>query len=133
MNALCAEMHAHCQIIAQDWDGLIPSLLAANMTPSSQACPSPRASSSSRFFGPYFSNTIVWLAKSDGSFDPNNITNQTLASQRGTTGAAYITEKYDGKDGNRVQLHDTYTNAYLDTKADAIMQSWLKKYRLLTG
>ena len=28
MNALCAEMHAHCQIIAQDWDGLIPSLLA---------------------------------------------------------------------------------------------------------
>lgn len=118
MNALCAEMDAHCQIIAQDWDGLIPSLLAGkydaiiagmSITPERQA--------QVDFSDSYFSNTIVWLAKNDGSFDPNNITNQTLASQRGTTGAAYITKKYDGQDGNRVQLHDTYTNAYLDTKA----------------
>lgn len=118
MNALCAEMNAHCQIIAQDWDGLIPSLLAGkydaiiagmSITPERQA--------QVDFSDSYFSNTIVWLAKSDGSFDPNDITNQTLTSQRGTTGAAYITEKYDGQDGNRVQLHDTYTNAYLDMKA----------------
>ncbi|OAU95868.1 transporter substrate-binding domain-containing protein [Moraxella catarrhalis] len=118
MNALCAEMNADCQIIAQDWDGLIPSLLAGkydaiiagmSITPERQA--------QVDFSDSYFSNTIVWLAKNDGSFDPNDITNKTLASQRGTTGAAYITEKYDGKDGNRVQLHDTYTNSYLDMKA----------------
>lgn len=137
MNALCAEMNADCQIVAQDWDGLIPSLLAnkydaiiagMSITPERQA--------QVDFSDSYFSNTIVWLAKNDGSFDPNNITNKTLASQRSTTGAAYISERFDGKDGNRVNLYDTYTNAYLDMKSgrsDAVMaekvsaSDWLKQ------
>lgn len=137
MNALCAEMNAKCQIVAQDWDGLIPSLLAnkydaiiagMSITPERQA--------QVDFSDSYFSNTIVWLAKNDGSFDPNNITNKTLASQRSTTGAAYISERFDGKDGNRVNLYDTYTNAYLDMKSgrsDAVMaekvsaSDWLKQ------
>ena len=64
MNALCAEMHAHCQIIAQDWDGLIPSLLAGkydaiiagmSITPERQA--------QVDFSDSYFSNTIVWLCQ----------------------------------------------------------------------
>ena len=27
-NALCKELEAKCQIVSQDWDGIIPSLLA---------------------------------------------------------------------------------------------------------
>ncbi|MFB6348367.1 transporter substrate-binding domain-containing protein [Moraxella sp. ZJ142] len=137
MNALCEEMNAKCEIVAQDWDGLIPGLLAnkydaiiagMSVTPERQA--------QVDFSDSYFSNTIVWLAKNDGSFDPNNIKDKVLASQRSTTGAAYISEKYDGKDGNRVQLYDTYTNAYLDMKAgrnQAVMaekvsaSDWLKQ------
>lgn len=137
INAICAEIQAKCQIVAQDWDGLIPSLLMGkydaiiagmSITQERQA--------QVDFSEPYFSNTIAWLAKKDGSFDPNNITNKVLGGQRSTTGAAYISEKYDGKDGNRVQLYDTYTNAYLDLKAgrnQAVMaekasaSDWLKQ------
>lgn len=118
INALCQEMGTQCEVVAQDWDGLIPGLLSdkydaviagMSITPERQA--------QVDFSDSYFSNTIAWLAKNDGSFDPTNLTNKVLASQRSTTAAAYISEKFDGKDGNRVQLYDTYTNAYLDMKA----------------
>lgn len=118
INAVCAEIKANCTVIAQDWDGLLPGLL----TQKYDAVIAGMSITDERlkqvdFSEPYFSNTIVWLAKNDGSFDPNNIKNLVLGSQRATTGADYISQKYDGKDGNRVQLYDTYTNAYLDLKA----------------
>lgn len=137
INAVCAEIQANCDIVAQDWDGLLPGLLTnkydaviagMSITPERQA--------QVDFSEPYFSNTIVWLSKTNGSFDPNNIKNLVLGSQRSTTGADYITERYDGKDGNRVQLYDTYTNSYLDLKAGrnhAVMaekvsaMDWLKQ------
>lgn len=137
MNALCAEINADCQIVAQDWDGLIPSLLANKYDAIIAGMSiTPERQEQVDFSDSYFSNTMVWLAKNDGSFDPNNITNKTLASQRSTTGAAYISEHFDNKDGNRVNLYDTYTNAYLDMKSgrsDAVMaekvsaSEWLKQ------
>ncbi len=137
INAVCQEINAKCDIVAQDWDGLLPGLLTnkydaviagMSITPERQA--------QVDFSEPYFSNTIVWLSKTDGSFDPKNIKNMVLGSQRSTTGADYITKNYDGKDGNRVQLYDTYTNSYLDLKAGrnhAVMaekvsaMDWLKQ------
>lgn len=137
INAVCTEIKAKCEIIAQDWDGLLPGLLTQkydaviagmSITPERQA--------QVDFSEPYFANTIVWLAKNDGSFDPNNIKDKILGGQRSTTGADYISQKHDGKDGNRVQLYDTYTNAYLDLKAGrnhAVMaekvsaSDWLKE------
>lgn len=118
MNAVCAKMNAKCEIFAQDWDGLLPALLTnkydvviAGMSIT------PERLEKVDFSEPYFANTMIWLAKTDGSFDPNNIKNKILGGQRSTTGAAYITEKYDSKDGNRVQLYDSYIKAYLDLKA----------------
>ena len=32
IRALCAEMKAKCEINPQDWDGLLPGLMAKNMT-----------------------------------------------------------------------------------------------------
>lgn len=125
IKAICAKLSAQCEFVTQDWDGLIPGLNAnrydaiiAGMSVT------PERSEVVDFTEPYFSNTIVWLSKTDGSFDPNSVTNKILGGQRATTGAAYITERYDGKDGNRVQLYDSYINAYLDLRAgrnDAVM------------
>lgn len=125
MKAVCAKLAVQCEFVTQDWDGLIPGLNAnrydaiiAGMSVTDER------SKAVDFSEPYFSNTIVWLSKTDGSFDPNSITNKVLGGQRATTGAAYITERYDGKDGNQVQLYDSYINAYLDLRAgrnDAVM------------
>lgn len=137
MNAICAKMNAKCQIVAQDWDGIIPGLLAnkydaiiAGMSVT------PERLEKVDFTEPYFSNTIVWLAKKDGSFDANAITGKVLAGQMSTTGASYISQKYDGKDGNTVKLYDSYVKAYADMaagRADAVMaekvsaSDWLKQ------
>lgn len=136
MNAICAKMAVKCEIIAQDWDGILPGLLTNKYDAVIAGMSiTPERLEKVDFSEPYFANKIVWLAKNDGSFDPKAVKNKVLGGQRSTTGAAYITEKYDGKDGNRVNLYDSYVNAYLDLKAgrnDAVMaekvsaNDWLK-------
>lgn len=137
INAVCEEMKTNCQVVAQDWDGLLPGLLTKKYDAVIAGMSiTPERLEQVDFSDPYFANTIVWLAKNDGSFDPKDIKNMVLGGQRGTTGALYIGKTYDGKDGNRVQLYDTYENAYLDMKAgrnQAVMAEkasaayWLKQ------
>lgn len=118
INAVCNEIQAKCEIIAQDWDGLLPGLLTNKYDAVIAGMSiTPERQQQVDFTDPYFANTMVWLSKNDGSFDPNNIKNLILGGQRATSPADYIQKKYDDKDGNRVQLYDTYTNAYLDLKA----------------
>ncbi|MDO5650934.1 MAG: transporter substrate-binding domain-containing protein [Moraxella sp.] len=136
VNAACAKMNAKCEIVAQDWDGLIPGLLTNKYDAIIAGMSiTPDRLDKVDFSEPYFSNTLVWLTRTDGNFDPNAIKGKVLGGQRSTTGAALIQSTYDGKDGNRVQLYDTYNNAYLDMKAgrnDAVMaekvsaKEWLK-------
>ena len=137
INAVCEEMQTKCEVVAQDWDGLLPGLLTKKYDAVIAGMSiTPERLEQVDFSDPYFANTIVWLAKNDGSFDPKDIKNMVLGGQRGTTGALYIGKNYDGKDGNRVQLYDTYENAYLDMKAgrnQAVMAEkasaayWLKQ------
>lgn len=133
-NALCAELKAKCEIKAQDWDGIIPGLVAKkyDMVVAGMSV-TPERLQTVDFTEPYFVNNMVWLAKKD--FDPNQISNKKLGSQRSTTPGAYAQENFDKKNGNTVQLYDTYDNAYLDLKSgrtDAVLAEkvtaavWLK-------
>lgn len=120
-NALCAEMKADCEIVSQDWDGLIPGLLANKYDAIIAGMSiTPERSQTVDFTDPYFSNTMVWLAKKDGSFSPDDITNKDLGSQRSTTLGEYLLTNFDGKEGNSVNLYDTYENAYLDLKSGRV-------------
>ncbi|TSB23076.1 transporter substrate-binding domain-containing protein [Psychrobacter sp. YGAH215] len=134
-NALCAQMQAKCEIVAQDWDGIIPGLLAQKY----DAVIAGMSITEERqekvdFSEPYFANTMVWLTDTKGGFDPKSIKNLTLGGQRSTTPGAYLQDNYEGKDGNTVKLYDNYDNAYLDLKSgrsDAVLaekvsaKSWL--------
>ncbi|WP_367111332.1 transporter substrate-binding domain-containing protein [uncultured Psychrobacter sp.] len=134
-NALCAQMQADCEIVAQDWDGIIPGLLAQKYDAVVAGMSiTPERQEKVDFTEPYFANTMVWLTNTDSGFDPNAIQNLTLGGQRSTTPGAYLQENYEGKEGNTVQLYDNYDNAYLDLKSgrsDAVLaekvsaKSWL--------
>lgn len=120
-NALCEEMKVDCEIVAQDWDGIIPGLLANKYDAIIAGMSiTPERSETVDFTDPYFSNTMVWLAKKDGTFSPNDITDKDLGSQRSTTLGEYLLENFDGKEGNKVNLYDTYENAYLDLKSGRV-------------
>ena len=135
-NALCDQMKAKCEIVAQDWDGIIPGLLAQKY----DAVVAGMSITAERqekvdFTQPYFANTMVWLTDTKGGFDPMAIKDLTLGGQRSTTPGAYLQDNYEGKDGNTVQLYDNYDNAYLDLKSgrsNAVLaekvsaKSWLK-------
>lgn len=133
-NALCAQLEAKCEIVAQDWDGIIPGLIAKKYDAVIAGMSvTPERQQAVDFTDPYFVNNMVWLAKP--GFDTNNITGKKLGSQRSTTPGAYAQENFDKKNGNTVQLYDTYDNAYLDLKSgrtDAVLAEkvtaavWLK-------
>ncbi len=135
-NALCEQMQAKCEIVAQDWDGIIPGLLAKKYDAVIAGMSiTPERQEKVDFTEPYFANTMVWLTDTKGSFDPVAIKGLNLGGQRSTTPGAYLQDNYEGKDGNTVQLYDNYDNAYLDLKSgrsDAVLaekvsaKSWLK-------
>lgn len=117
-NALCKQMQAKCEIVTQDWDGIIPGLLAQKY----DAVVAGMSITAERqekvdFSEPYFANTMVWLTGKDSNFDPASIKDLTLGGQRSTTPGAYLQDKYEGKNGNKVKLYDSYDNVYLDLKS----------------
>lgn len=134
-KALCAEMKADCKIVAQDWDGILPGLMAKKYDAVIAGMSiTPERQQQVDFTTPYFKNTMVWLAPKQGKFNLQNISGLKLGSQRSTTPGTYLQEHY-GKT-NDVKLYDKYDNAYLDlksTRVDAVLSEkvpgveWLKK------
>lgn len=131
--ALCERLKVECKLVAQDWDGIIPALLAGKY----DAIVASMSITAERkkvvgFTDKYYSNKVRFVAAKDGKFDPGNLAGKTIGAQRATVSATWL-EKNAG--GARIKLYDTQTNAYLDLAArrlDAIfadglvLHDWLK-------
>lgn len=134
-KAICTQVKLDCEMVAQDFDGLIPGLNAKKYDATIAGMSiTPERSAQVDFTAPYFKNTMVWLAPKSGKFNLQNISGLKLGGQRSTTPGAYLQEHY-GK-ANDIKLYDTYDNAYLDLKAgrvDAVLSEkvpgieWLKQ------
>lgn len=114
-NAICADMQVSCEIIAQDWDGIIPGLKAGKYDAIVAAMSvTPERAQQVSFTEPYFSNTLVFLAKQDSSFDPSNdsdINAHLIAAQRSTISSQWLEKAYPKAE---MKLYDTLSNAFLD-------------------
>lgn len=120
-QALCADMQVTCEIIAQDWDGIIPGLKAGKYDAIVAAMSiTPERAEQVSFTEPYFSNTLVFLAKKDSSFNPNNsndIDDNLIAAQRSTISSQWLESTYPKA---KTKLYDTLSNAFLDLGSNRV-------------
>ncbi len=114
-QALCADMQVTCEIVAQDWDGIIPGLKAGKYDAIVAAMSiTPERAEQVSFTDPYFSNTLVFLAKQESDFDPDNsndIDDNLIAAQRSTISSQWLESAYPKA---KMKLYDTLSNAFLD-------------------
>lgn len=136
-NALCVDMQVTCEIVAQDWDGIIPGLKAGKYDAIVAAMSvTPERSQQVSFTDPYFSNALVFLAKKDSSFDPSNksdIDSHSIAAQRSTISSQWLEDTYPKAD---MKLYDTLSNAFLDlgsNRVDAMISDKLPAIEWLSS
>lgn len=118
MQALCLEMKANCDIKPQDWDGLLPGLLAKkydvvidamSITPDRQA--------QVDFTDPYFTNTLVFITKKGSPInpdDPAQIDSHTIAAQRSTLSTQWLEKNHPKA---KQKLYEGIDSAFMDLAA----------------
>ena len=136
-NAICADMQVTCEITAQDWDGIIPGLKAGKYDAIVAAMSiTPERAQQVSFTDPYFSNTLVFLAKKDSNFDPSkssDIDAHSIAAQRSTISSQWLEDTYPKAN---MKLYDTLSNAFLDLgsgRVDAMISDKLPALEWLSS
>lgn len=95
-EAICAELKATCTWVEQDWDGIIPGLMAkkydailASMTDT------PDRRRAVDFTEKYYSVPVRFVGREDAGFETvNDLAGKTVGVQRGTTQATFLREKH---------------------------------------
>ncbi len=112
VDALCEQMQAECEVISQDWDGLIPGLNAQKFDAIIAGMSiTPERKEVVEFTDPYFHSGIVLIGKKGDDISVADLAGQPVASQRSTVAAQYLQDEHANAD---IKLYDTQDNAYLD-------------------
>jgi polar amino acid transport system substrate-binding protein len=116
-RALCDKMGAECVFVTQDWDGIIPGLLARKYDAivASMSITDERKKAVD-FSERYYSNSLGLIAKKGAGFDAKNLTGKILGAQRATIAADHASKMA----GSNAKLYDTQENAYLDLNSGRI-------------
>lgn len=112
VDALCAQMKAECEVISQDWDGLIPGLNAQKFDAAIAGMSiTPERKEVVDFSDPYFHSGIILIGKKGDDLTIDSLKGQPIASQRSTVASQYLQDEHSDAD---IKLYDTQDNAYLD-------------------
>jgi polar amino acid transport system substrate-binding protein len=135
-QALCVAMKTECEFVTQDWDGIIPALLAKKFDAivASMSITEERKQSVA-FTERYYSNLIRFVAKKGQTLDTSleGLKGKIIGAQRATVAASYLEDKLSSS--ATIKLYDTQENANLDLAngrldvmfADGlVMFEWLK-------
>ncbi|MFD2179337.1 ABC transporter substrate-binding protein [Veronia pacifica] len=120
-NALCEELKAKCVIVAQDWDGIIPSLLARKYDAIIAAMSiTEERKKKIDFTGKYALIPNKFVAKKGAglTFTAEGLKGVKIGVQRATTHDKYVTDNYG--DTVKISRYGSFDDAYLDLKAGRI-------------
>lgn len=112
---LCKRMDADCELIAQDWDGIIPGLLAKkyDFIIASMFITNERKKVVS-FTDPYYAAAMTHIAPKGAditSFTADGLDGKVIGAQSGTTQADFIEKSYTNSE---IRLYGTQDEANLD-------------------
>lgn len=116
-KALCAAMEADCELVAQDWDGIIPGLVADKYDAIIASMSiTPERDEKVDFTNRYYSNYLRIVAEEDtGIGGRDDLSGKTVGAQRATIAASWAEDNL-GR-ASTVNLYDTQTAAYSDLEA----------------
>jgi len=116
--ALCKEIGAKCELVQQDWDGIIPALLARKYDAIIASMSITEKRKKKVAFTHKYYNTPAKFARHKGSgieITKAGLKGKTVGVQRATTHDNFITAKFG--DTVKIKRYATQDDAYLDAKA----------------
>jgi polar amino acid transport system substrate-binding protein/arginine/ornithine transport system substrate-binding protein len=140
-HALCDAAGVKCEIVAQDWDGIIPGLLAKKYDAIiAQMSITEERKRSIDFTNYYCTTPAVFVGKKgmhitaykDGKVMNDALDGMVIGVQRSTTHANFLEDNFPNAE---IRMYDTQDNALLDltagridaTLADAgVLQKWVE-------
>jgi polar amino acid transport system substrate-binding protein len=138
-DALCAQMKVECELVTQDWDGMIPALQARKFDAvvASMSITEERKKQVS-FTNKYYTTPLSLVALKDtdiASTEPAALAGKIVGAQASTTQADFAQDVY-GKAGAEAKLYPTQEEAVADLmngRLDAVLSDkfvlmdWMKK------
>jgi lysine-arginine-ornithine-binding protein len=136
-NALCAKAKLDCEIVTQDWDGMIPGLLAGkyNAIVASMAITDERKQKVN-FSAPYYNTPAKFMASKEAAIkdvSPAALAGKIVGVQGSTSQSKLLEEKYPGVE---VKTYTAVDDASADLAAGRVdvvfsdkvlLDAWLKK------
>jgi arginine/ornithine transport system substrate-binding protein len=119
-KALCKEMHAKCKIVPQDWDGIIPSLLARKYDAIIAAMSITEARKQKVAFTDKYAVMPARFVVKKGTnlqFNKTALKGVKIGVQRASTHDKYLTDNYDGVD---IVRYGSFNDAILDLASGRI-------------
>jgi len=120
-KALCADMGVECKLIKQDWDGIIPALIAKKYDAiiASMSITEDRLKKVD-FTKPYYKSPARFIAKkgTDIEISTDGLKGKSVAVQRGTVSDKFITGTFG--EGVDIKRYGTQEEAYLDLNAGRV-------------
>ncbi len=117
-NAICAELKAECTLVPQDWDGIIPALLARKYDAIIASMSITEERKKKVAFTEKYYNTPAKFVRKKGSgieITKDGMKGKSVGVQRATTHDNFITAEFG--DTVKIKRYATQDEAYLDAVA----------------